>query len=141
MLLSCYNLRFVSDLPMVISLLLFFLMIRRPPRSTRTYTLFPYTTLFRSAARLGRARHPRQLAGDRVMRPPEREHLHRQAHAPDLRLELWRRQLHLHRADVGQAADLATGLQRGAGRGLHPPPVRSIERRVGTARGSTFNSR
>src|SRR3546814_11296553 len=30
-------------------LLFFFLMIRRPPRSTRTDTLFPYTTLFRSA--------------------------------------------------------------------------------------------
>src|SRR3546814_9552008 len=29
--------------------LFFFLMIRRPPRSTRTDTLFPYTTLFRSA--------------------------------------------------------------------------------------------
>src|SRR3546814_2600324 len=29
-------------------MLFFFLMIRRPPRSTRTYTLFPYTTLFRS---------------------------------------------------------------------------------------------
>src|SRR3546814_5026645 len=29
-------------------MLLFFLMIRRPPRSTRTDTLFPYTTLFRS---------------------------------------------------------------------------------------------
>src|SRR3546814_19933680 len=28
----------------------FFLMIRRPPRSTRTDTLFPYTTLFRSHA-------------------------------------------------------------------------------------------
>src|SRR3546814_4200710 len=28
----------------------FFLMIRRPPRSTRTDTLFPYTTLFRSMA-------------------------------------------------------------------------------------------
>src|SRR3546814_15703903 len=28
----------------------FFLMVRRPPRSTRTDTLFPYTTLFRSAA-------------------------------------------------------------------------------------------
>src|SRR3546814_18104179 len=28
----------------------FFLMIRRPPRSTRTDTLFPYTTLFRSQA-------------------------------------------------------------------------------------------
>src|SRR3546814_14098307 len=27
---------------------LFLLMIRRPPRSTRTDTLFPYTTLFRS---------------------------------------------------------------------------------------------
>src|SRR3546814_8265233 len=26
-------------------------MFRRPPRSTRTYTLFPYTTLFRSADR------------------------------------------------------------------------------------------
>src|SRR3546814_8988781 len=33
----------------------FFLMIRRPPRSTRTDTLFPYTTLFRSTRpRLGR---------------------------------------------------------------------------------------
>src|SRR3546814_19602275 len=29
----------------------FFLMIRRPPRSTRTDTLFPYTTLFRSGFR------------------------------------------------------------------------------------------
>src|SRR3546814_10726255 len=29
-------------------------MIRRPPRSTRTDTLFPYTTLFRSAALKGR---------------------------------------------------------------------------------------
>src|SRR3546814_751882 len=29
--------------------LFFVLMIRRPPRSTRTDTLFPYTTLFRSA--------------------------------------------------------------------------------------------
>src|SRR3546814_15072876 len=28
----------------------FFLMIRRPPRSTRTDTLFPYTTLFRSGS-------------------------------------------------------------------------------------------
>src|SRR3546814_1910609 len=31
-------------------------MIRRPPRSTRTDTLFPYTTLFRSVA----PRHPSQ---------------------------------------------------------------------------------
>src|SRR3546814_18278974 len=32
--------------------LFFFLMIRRPPRSTRTDTLFPYTTLFRSHGQL-----------------------------------------------------------------------------------------
>src|SRR3546814_10382523 len=31
--------------------LFFFLMIRRPPRSTRTDTLFPYTTLFRADRR------------------------------------------------------------------------------------------
>src|SRR3546814_13638900 len=31
-----------------IAFFLLFLMIRRPPRSTRTDTLFPYTTLFRS---------------------------------------------------------------------------------------------
>src|SRR3546814_20079986 len=34
----------------------FFLMIQRPPRSTRTYTLFPYTTLFRS--HIGAFAHP-----------------------------------------------------------------------------------
>src|SRR3546814_6489126 len=33
---------------MIIFFFFFFLMIRRPPRSTRTDTLFPYTTLFRS---------------------------------------------------------------------------------------------
>src|SRR3546814_10572008 len=32
-------------------------MIRRPPRSTRTDTLFPYTTLFRSAEALACQRH------------------------------------------------------------------------------------
>src|SRR3546814_4881630 len=36
-------------LNLVCSLSIFFLMIRRPPRSTRTDTLFSYTTLFRSA--------------------------------------------------------------------------------------------
>src|SRR3546814_6877547 len=40
-------------------------MIRRPPRSTRTDTLFPYTTLFRSPVRIrgrGLLRHPGFLA-------------------------------------------------------------------------------
>src|SRR3546814_17056720 len=32
----------------MLHVLFFFLMIRRPPRSTRTDTLFPYTTLFRA---------------------------------------------------------------------------------------------
>src|SRR3546814_14176857 len=40
------------DVTSVISLGLFvFLISRRPPRSTRTDTLFPYTTLFRSEGR------------------------------------------------------------------------------------------
>src|SRR3546814_5763522 len=38
-------------------------MIRRPPRSTRTDTLFPYTTLFRSQAELGAAGRDAGLVG------------------------------------------------------------------------------
>src|SRR3546814_13843798 len=41
-----------------------FLMIRPPPRSTRTDTLFPYTTLFRSIS------EPSCLDGERAF-PPE----------------------------------------------------------------------
>src|SRR3546814_19682717 len=44
----------------------FFLMIRRPPRSTRTNTLFPYTTLFRSLpcrAQRGELLHPAVVRG------------------------------------------------------------------------------
>src|SRR3546814_9816408 len=44
----------------------FFLMIRRPPRSTRTDTLFPYTTLFRSVP--GHAGFREEGARDRVRR-------------------------------------------------------------------------
>src|SRR3546814_5423902 len=43
-------------------LVFFFLMIRRPPRSTRTDTLFPYTTLFRSA-RVQAIQHKSQHGG------------------------------------------------------------------------------
>src|SRR3546814_2797937 len=50
-------------------------MIRRPPRSTRTDTLFPYTTLFRSADRARAVcalapsrRRRRACAGDRGLR-------------------------------------------------------------------------
>src|SRR3546814_2655074 len=38
----------MSDMFPICMFFFFFLMIRRPPRSTRTDTLFPYTTLFRS---------------------------------------------------------------------------------------------
>src|SRR6056297_2678655 len=41
-------------------------MIRRPPRSTRTDTLFPYTTLFRSPSAYCN-RHPRTQLGDGVL--------------------------------------------------------------------------
>src|SRR3546814_14747558 len=42
---NCYNYFVIT--------FFFFLMIRRPPRSTRTDTLFPYTTLFRSEDKAG----------------------------------------------------------------------------------------
>src|SRR3546814_9944436 len=49
------------------AIFVFFLMIRRPPRSTRTDTLFPYTTLFRSAD----GQWNRHRAADR---PPDDDH-------------------------------------------------------------------
>src|SRR3546814_14029086 len=51
---------------MVLYVVFFFVMIRRPPRSTRTDTLFPYTTLFRSKrAGLSRPAAPGRLADAR----------------------------------------------------------------------------
>src|SRR3546814_12651550 len=46
---------------------LFFLMIRRPPRSTRTDTLFPCTTLFRSRSMMIALRK-RQVDPERLKR-------------------------------------------------------------------------
>src|SRR3546814_11662321 len=64
------------------SYVFFFLMIRRPPRSTRTDTLFPYTTLFRSQGALSAAGGDlRQGIGGgeadhrRAERRPHRHHL------------------------------------------------------------------
>src|SRR3546814_3271435 len=77
--------------------ILFFLMIRRPPRSTRTDTLFPYTTLFRSrrrpvaaqGTRTGRSLHRWQAHGGRG-RDHHRAHPARQE-AGDLQdVRLWR---------------------------------------------------
>src|SRR3546814_16228856 len=54
---SCYV--YVLLLLLVYTLFVF-LMIRRPPRSTRTDTLFPYTTLFRSEGEEGRGKGERR---------------------------------------------------------------------------------
>src|SRR3546814_16813403 len=74
----------------------FFLMIRRPPRSTRTDTLFPYTTLFRSPiyfvipARVGgdfdrrspddEFKSSRSIGGDPIPHRPPHVHPSRPAH-------------------------------------------------------------
>src|SRR3546814_7397308 len=57
------------------SLLFVFLMILRPPRSTRTDTLLPYTTLFRSAGfgGTGPCRHHRDQRGALVLGHRRRE--------------------------------------------------------------------
>src|SRR3546814_10997121 len=69
----------------LVVLVIFFLMIRRPPRSTRTDTLFPYTTLFRSAQvpqpgaqrPAGQDLRGRQPVTQRPVRHPDTERLDR----------------------------------------------------------------
>src|SRR3546814_16651255 len=66
-------------------------MTRRPPRSTRTDTLFPYTTLFRSARSGGRpVRRPRARRPERVpaARPGPRS---RSSRGGRVRRRAWRR--------------------------------------------------
>src|SRR3546814_16441795 len=57
---------------MFLTFIFFFLMIRRPPRSTRTDTLFPYTTLFRSFILSSGKRSANYLQCARVLMDPER---------------------------------------------------------------------
>src|SRR3546814_6929325 len=57
-------------------LLFFFFMIRRPPRSTRTDTLFPYTSLFRSQTQ-GNSRSCAVRAPSEIVPPGDRrKHRH-----------------------------------------------------------------
>src|SRR3546814_13970486 len=111
-------------------------MIRRPPRSTRTDTLFPYTTLFRSLelvgeldllgdgdAVLGDARRAERLVEDDVAALRTERHLHR----------------------VGENVDAAqhAGARVGAEFNVlcsHDCPPRSEERRVGKGGVSTCRS-
>src|SRR3546814_2739593 len=107
----------------------FLLMIRRPPRSTRTDTLFPYTTLFRSRAARGRGT-PRRggrrpAAGDTALRKPgERRDEHRGAAVAWLRRGV--RHLPFDPAPRGADGELA---RRGKGQQGHRNP-----RRRGAAR-------
>src|SRR3546814_2298678 len=97
-------------------------MIRRPPRSTRTDTLFPYTTLFRSAQR--------RAVGDVEITPRQRRqrqsacNLERAHRAADLALTAEQQQGHL--ADLrtlreAEALALVAALQNAA------PPVLVVE--------------
>src|SRR3546814_10757625 len=62
---------------------MFFLTIRRPPRSTRTDTLFPYPTLFRSCAGpLAASRRPLPAAAAVPADGPERRLPHRRPVQP-----------------------------------------------------------
>src|SRR3546814_6837965 len=54
------------------SLSVFFVMIRRPPRSTRTDTLFPYTTLFRSDGMARRQKNMAAVLQQRIHRNDEK---------------------------------------------------------------------
>src|SRR3546814_15820931 len=81
-----YILSHVLFIILVDFFLFFFLMIRRPPRSTRTDTLFPYTTLFRSVLPVRRRAFAPDLSSryrDRAVRhgdprrAPHRGHLAR----------------------------------------------------------------
>src|SRR3546814_14534067 len=64
-----------------VSLIFFFLRIRRPPGSTRTDTLFPYTTLFRSCDQPVARQPPARFgpAGDRGGRADDAEPRRRHA--------------------------------------------------------------
>src|SRR3546814_16888738 len=104
-------------------------MIRRPPRSTRTDTLFPYTTPFRSDDDGGREVAAERAAGkwlEHGLTPPP---AHRRCRRPDA----WR----------AAARPAAAGLRAAAGNGRsrRPGPERSEERRVGKEWVSTGRSR
>src|SRR3546814_11175347 len=94
----------------------FFLMIRRPPRSTRTDTLFPYTTLFRSgllARRIGDENFIVAIGRSRTVWIFDRgivvaANRPRPAVVERLRIHLPRRQRHR-----GLAAGIAGGLDAG----------------------------
>src|SRR3546814_2138371 len=92
-----------------------FLMTRRPPRPTRTDTLFPYTTLFRSVAFADAAVRPRSAGGRcTALRPDAWMLRDRRGHRRVLRIA---------------AEKQARGRNIGHRRGGHPGPC-LVRRRV-----------
>src|SRR3712207_9339313 len=87
-----------SALYSVCALFFFFLMIRRPPRST----LFPYTTLFRSRRGVRAERVRRRGPG---ARPPDRptDAVHRRRPAPDQRRDRKSTRLNSSHANISYA--------------------------------------
>src|SRR3546814_11203740 len=124
--------------------IVFFLMIRRPPRSTRTDTLFPYTTLFRSCLYPARRR---ELQGFRRRREKCRD---RELPDADAR---WRRRDQLFHpqaegrdrgyqpVDLASAPDDLEGGARARPRRHRGRDARSEERRGGKEGGSRCRSR
>src|SRR3546814_14586206 len=106
----------------------FFLMIRRPPRTTPTDTLFPYPTLFRSRARdelLGAVQHIMVAVplGRRLERGGVRSRTRLgQAIACDL----------FHADEVGQEARLDLG----AAKAVDHPRGNIVDRDIGAGRGA-----
>src|SRR3546814_1596261 len=117
-------------------LFFFFLMIRRPPRSTRTDTLFPYTTLFRSLARLDAA-----WPGELLIVTQNVDDLHERAGA--------KRMLHMHGellsalcAACGKAVKWEVDMQPGSlcsdcGAPKLRPDIVFFGERIGRAQGCT----
>src|SRR3546814_14613290 len=102
---------------------LFFLMIRRPPRSTRTDTLFPYTTLFRS--------------GDDIVGAHRRDH---RAVSLDNAAFGRRDEARAHAGDIAAERE-RRGDAMGVGDAAGDDQQRSEERRVGKECVSTCRSR
>src|SRR3546814_18430545 len=94
-------------------------MIRRPPRSTRTDTLFPYTTLFRSKRLADLADH-RRVAIPQNLR-------HRAKAVREARAAFVEDQRRQHRRDLAQRIAARLGL----GRKESDEEKRSEERSVG----------
>src|SRR3546814_20952729 len=110
-------------------------MIRRPPRSTRTYTLFPYTTLFRSTLKLGGHEEALGIVG---IEPG----LEARISTIEDNLKVGRlRDLETDQGGIIIGEELAARLGVAVGDVVAAPSARPEERRVGKEGVSTGSSR